>query len=430
MRLHLSYGEAGLDVDLPPQTEVIEPARTAALPDARAAFREALARPIGAPPLADLVGPDDHVAIVFSDLTRPTPNALLAPELLRVVEGRGVPRERITLIVGAGLHRAMTAAELEALLGREVVRDYRVVIHDARDPDGVIFLERYPDERQGGIYLNAHYLRASVRIVTGFVEPHLFAGYSGGGKGVFPGVAAAPNIMRNHGVMNLLDPRATYAVTEGNPVFEEMRRVALASGVTFLCNVTMTPDKEVTGVFCGALAAAHDAAIAQVNAQAMRPIPHAYDIVVGSNGGYPADLNLYQSLKGMVCAARAVRRGGAIVLAAECREGLGGAEYADLLTSGDGPSALLQRLQEPGFARIDQWQVQEQVMVQEKAALHLYSSLEADQARAAHLIPCEDVGATVASLAAGQEQEREQPATVLALPHGFQAIPLLENAPK
>ncbi|MEE9277085.1 MAG: lactate racemase domain-containing protein, partial [Dehalococcoidia bacterium] len=245
---------------------------------------------MGSRPLAEIVGPDDHVAIVFSDLTRPTPNAIIAPELLRVIEGEGVPRGQITLIVGAGLHRGMTQEELERLLGAEIARSYRIVVHDARDPDSQIFLERYPGERRGGIYLNAHFMRASVRIVTGFVEPHLFAGYSGGGKGVFPGVASAHNIMRNHGVANLAHPNATYCVTEGNPVFEECRRVALAAGVSMLCNVTMNAAKQVTGVYCGDLTVAHDAAIEQLNRQALRPVPRAYDIVVGSNAGYPADL--------------------------------------------------------------------------------------------------------------------------------------------
>ena len=427
MKVHLSYGSDGLDVELPDHADVIEPVETPALADARAALREAIARPIQSRPLAELVGPDDHVAIVFSDITRPVPNAMIAPELLRVIEGAGVPRDQITLIIGGGLHRAMTPEEQETLLGAEIVRSYRVVMHDARDPDGVVFLERYPGERRGGIYLNAHYMRANVRVVTGFVEPHLFAGYSGGGKGVFPGVAAAHNIMRNHGVANIAHPHSTYAVAEGNPIFEEMRRVAVASDVTMLCNVTLNAAKAVTGVFCGELVAAHDAAIAKVNSQALRRIPHEYDIVVGSNGGYPADLNLYQSVKGMVSAARAVRRGGAIMLAAECREGVGGAEFAELLTSREGPGALMERLLEPDCDLIDQWQVQEQVMVQEKADLHLYSALDEATVRTSHLRLCIDISATVASLAAAHEEERGERTSILAMPYGFQAIPVVDG---
>ena len=295
MRVHLAYGDDGLDVDLPDGADVIAPSHAPALPDPPAALRDALARPINARPLAEVVGADDHVAIVFSDITRPTPNRLMATTLLRSVEERGVAREHVTLIVGGGLHRALTRAELDGMFGPEITGRYRVVNHDARDPDGVTFLRRYPGERRGGVYLNSHYLRASVRVVTGFVEPHIFAGYSGGGKGVLPGVAAGHNIMRNHSAPNLLHPNATYCVGRGNPIFDEMRDVALASDVTFLCNVTLNDDRALSGFWCGDLVAAHDAAIAEVDRTALRPVPHEYDIVVSTNGGYPADLNLYQS---------------------------------------------------------------------------------------------------------------------------------------
>lgn len=426
MRVRLLYGEQGLEIELPDGSDVILPKESTPLADPEAALREALARPIGSAPLCDLVQADDRVTIVFSDLTRPAPNRLLAPALLRVVEEAGVPRDRITLLVGTGLHRQMSAAELKALLGPEVANSYRVVVHDARDPDSLTFLRRYPGERRGGIYLNSAYLQASVRIVTGFVEPHIFAGYSGGGKGVLPGVAAAPNIMRNHSAENLLHPQATFCVGAGNPIFEEMREVAVASEVTFLCNVTLTADKAVSGFFCGDLVEAHEAAMAEVDRSAVRPVPHVYDIVVGTNGGYPADLNVYQSIKGMAAAARAVREGGAIVLASECREGVGNEDYAEFLSSRESPEALMAMLLEPGFHRIDQWGIQCQAMAQLKAEVHLYSSLEAETVRAAHLTPCEDVSATVAELARRVEEQSGKRAKVLALPSGFQAIPAVQ----
>ena len=193
-----------------------------------------------------------------------------------------------------------------------------------------------------------------MRIVTGFVEQHIFAGYSGGGKGVLPGVAAAPNIMRNHNAENLLNPAATFCSGPGNPIFEEMREVAVASDVTFLCNVTLTAEKAVSGFFCGGLVPAHDAAMAAVDRSALRAVPQAYDIVVGTNGGYPADLNVYQSIKGMAAAARGVREGGAIVIASECREGVGNEDYAEFLSSRENPEALMALLLEPGFHRVDQ----------------------------------------------------------------------------
>jgi nickel-dependent lactate racemase len=427
MQLHMTYGDDGLDVELPDSTDVITPIDAPSIIDVPAALREALTSPMNSAPLAELVDADDHVAIVFSDITRPVPNHVLAPEILRVVEGQGVPRDRITLIVGSGLHREMTPDELERTFGAAIVRDYRIVTHDARDRDGVTFLQRYPGEPRGGVYLNTHYMRASVKIVTGFVEPHLFAGYSGGGKGVFPGVAAAHNIMRNHGVANLMHESATYGVAAGNPLFEEMRAVALSAGVTFLCNVTANADKSITGIYCGELVAAHEAAMAQVREHALRPVPTEYDIVVCTNGGYPADLNLYQAVKAMVAAERAVRQGGAIVLASECREGVGGQEYIDLLALADTPEGLMELMLQPEFHMIDQWQAQEQIMVQRKADVHVYSSLDAATVRASQLIPCADISATVNELAAQVEREQGRAATILAMPFGFQAIPVVEE---
>ena len=365
------------------------------------------------------------MTIVFSDNTRPVPSTVIAPALLEALASAGVPDGQITLLVGGGLHTPMTRAQIDGLLGPAVTARYRTVAHDARDPDQQIFLERYPGEPRGGIYLNAAFMQATVRIVTGFVEPHLFAGYSGGGKGVFPGVAAAHNIMRNHGVANLAHPNATYCVTEGNPIFEDVRRIALRAGVDFLCDVTLDAQKRVTGVFCGELVAAHDAAIAQVNRQALRPIAEPYDIVVGTNCGYPADLNLYQSVKGIVSAALGVRDGGDIILAAECRDGLGSAEYAELLAAAASPAAAMEQMLQPDFHRIDQWQVQMQVTVQQRARLHLYSALDDASVRATHLEPIADVSATVSRLAAAHERRTEERARVLALPHGFQAIPQL-----
>ena len=428
MRVDLTYGDHGLPVDLPDWTDVLEPLPADPLPDVPAALRRAIAAPIGGPPLADLVTPDDHVTIVFSDITRPVPNTLIAPALLEALATAGVPRQQITLLVGGGLHAPMTPAQIDTLLGPEITGAYRTLAHDARDPDQLIFLERYPGERRAGIYLNAAYMQATLRIVTGFVEPHLFAGYSGGGKGVFPGVASAHNIMRNHGVANLAHPGARYCVAQGNPVFEDCRRIALNAGVDFLCNVTLDAAKRVTGVFCGDLIAAHDAAIAQVDRQALRPIDRPYDIVVGSNGGYPADLNLYQSVKGIVSAGLGVRDGGDIVLAAECRDGAGSPEYVDFLASADSPAALMEQLLQPDFQRIDQWQVQMQLAVQQRAALHLHSGLDDDAVRAAHLNPIADVGGTVARLAQAHQRRGRQRASILALPHGFQAIPQVVRA--
>jgi nickel-dependent lactate racemase len=277
------------------------------------------------------------------------------------------------------------------------------------------------------VRLNRRYLEADVRILTGFVEPHIFAGYSGGGKGVLPGVAGADIVMSNHGADMLGHPKATWCVTDGNPIFEEMRDIALLSRPTFTVNVTLNERREITGVFAGDLVAAHQAGIAQAERQYVRPIDRAYDIVVTTNMGYPADLNMYQSVKGMSVGAQAVREGGAVVLAAECRDGLGLAEYTELLTSEASPQALLERIHSPGFARYDQWGVQCQAMVQAKADVWLHSTMSRETTESAHLHYCEGVSNTVEELRQRHLAEHGIEPAIAVLPHGHLTVPRLSG---
>ncbi len=353
MKVDLPYGRQGLEVALPDQAQVLLPERVPAVARPEEAVRQALRQPIGSPPLAELVQPAHTVAIVFSDITRPTPNHILLPAILSELAARGVLEENVALVNATGMHRPNTREELIAMLGQEVVDRYRIVQHDARDKRQQVFLSK--NERGAEIWINGDYMRADVRILTGFVEPHLFAGYSGGGKAVLPGIAGAEIIMSNHGGPMLAHPKATWCHTEGNPVFEEIRRVALATQPAFIVNVTLNERKEVTGVFAGEMIQAHDTGIAFAERAYLQPLSQRYDIVVATNMGYPADINLYQSVKGMSVAAQAVKEGGAIVLATECADGLGQAHYAEMLAWRKTPQELLDMVLVPGFAELEQW---------------------------------------------------------------------------
>lgn len=423
MNVHLAYGERGLDVELPDGTFVIAPQATPGLPDPQRAVADAIAQPIGSPPLRELVRAESTVAIVVSDITRPMPNEVLLRPLLETVHASGVPRENVVIVIGTGMHRRSTPEEVERIVGREIVSSYEVIDHVARDTSTLKYLTTTASGVE--VWINRRYLEADVRIVTGFVEPHLFAGYSGGGKGVLPGVAGTEIVMANHAAEMIGHPKATFCVGEGNPIFEEQRDVALLTKPSFLLNVTLNAQRQITGVFAGELVAAHDAGIARAKRQYVRAIPHAFDIVVSTNMGYPADILLYQSVKGISVAAKAVREGGAIILAAECRDGLGLDEYSELLTSEASPAALLERIHSPGFARYDQWGVQVQAMAQAKADCWLYSSMSRETVESAHLNYCEDVGATVARLAEQQRAELGREPTVAVLTHGQLTMPQL-----
>jgi nickel-dependent lactate racemase len=267
-------------------------------------------------------------------------------------------------------------------------------------------------------------VEADVRIVTGFVEPHLFAGYSGGAKGVMPGVAGANVIMSNHGAPNLAHRSARWCVTDGNPVFEEMQRITELCPPQFLLNVTLDNQRRLTGVFAGEPAAAHTAAVKQAARQYQASLPHPYDIVVVTNMGYPADTTLYQSVKGMSVAAEAVREGGAILLVAGCEEGIGSRDYEEGLWAADSAQALLDQILHTEEPRFDQWQIQCQAMVQSRARVLLHSRLTAEQTRAAHLEYSRDVSETLRNLVA-QSIATGRDGSVLIMPHGQLTVPVM-----
>jgi len=420
MRVKLAYGKEGLWVELPERNvTVVQPAYVPGLPDAGGAIRAALRAPLGVPPLRDLIGADDTVAIVFSDITRPQPRKLMLSVLLKEIAH--VPRERICLINALGTHRPNTEAELIEMLGHEVVARYRVVQHDAWDRANMVHVGRTSFGHEA--YFNAEYMRASVKILTGFIEPHFFAGFSGGPKAVFPGLADQRSVRENHGFEMLADPRATWGVTEGNPIWEEMREGVLMTSPTFLLNVTLNRDKQITGVFAGDLLQAHAAGCEFVRSTALVPLPDAFDIVVTSNSGYPLDLNLYQAVKGMSAAARVVKPGGSIVVAAECWDGVPDhGEYGQLLQMASNPEELLELLRSFRPVRQDQWQVQIQAQVQRKAEVYVKSSyLDAETVRGAMLKPCFSVEETVSCLG----ERYGAGATICVLPEGPMTIPYL-----
>ena len=421
MKIDLAYGRTGLRVDLPDHAKVLAPAKAPVLPDPAGAIREALRKPMGCAPLQERVMPGDSVAIVFSDVTRPAPNKIMIPVLLEELAEAGIDRRSITLINALGMHRMNTPEELESMLGRDVVESFRIVQHNPEDEGQLTSL--IPNRRGASITVNRHYMQARVKILTGLVEPHIFAGYSGGGKAVLPGIAGADAVMSNHSGPMVGDPGSTWCNVKGNPIFREIREVALATDPTFVVNVTIDQDKAVTGVFAGSLVEAHDAGIAFAEKTFVRPIPQEFDIAVTSNLGYPSDINLYQSFKGLSVAAQGVRMGGAVVMAAECAEGLGLMHFQELLQARSHPERLLEMFRDRRSRHHDQWGVQVGAMAMVKVESYLYSSMEPALTRKAHMIPCKDVSKTVNELRKRYRKRHGGEPSILALPYGQLTVP-------
>ncbi|MBC7254848.1 MAG: nickel-dependent lactate racemase, partial [Chloroflexi bacterium] len=295
MQVDLAYGRHGLMIEVPDGATVLRPKEVPGVPDEAEAIRSALRKPIQSAPLRACVHPEDTVVIVFSDLTRPMPNRRVLPVLLE--ELAHVPREHILLLNATGTHRAQTREELIEMLGEEIVERYRIAQHNAFDTASLVDIGLTSFGHR--VLINRLYLSAKVRILTGFIEPHIFAGFSGGPKAILPGVAGLETIMDNHSFAMLSDPRATWGITEGNPVWEEMLEVARMARPSFLLNVTINRRREITGVFAGEMETAHAQGVAFGREVAMVGVKEPFDIVITTNSGYPLDINLYQAAKGM-----------------------------------------------------------------------------------------------------------------------------------
>jgi lactate racemase len=418
--VRLAYGRGYLELQLPAtKTDVIEPASVAGLNNEREKFLNSVDNPIGSRPLRDYLRPNSRVCIVFTDITRATPNERIVPWLLEYL-APFVPPEQITLINGTGTHRPNTDAELRQLLTDRVIEKYRVLNHDPVEPNGLV---QVGTTRAGGpALINRHLVQADVRIITGFIEPHFFAGFSGGPKGIMPGVAGLRTVLQNHSGVNLSSPQASFGVLDGNPIWEEMRDLALLVGESFLVNVTLNEEREITGIFSGHLLEAHRAGCNFVRKTAMQPVAAAYEVVVTTNSGYPLDQNLYQAVKGMSAAARIVRKGGTIILASECSDGVpNGSPYERLLKHSDSFEELFKFITDPTREEPEQWQVIVQMVIQRKAEVLVYSGLSDDQILSAKLRPCHDIARAVTE----RLDRAGDKARVAVLPQGPLTIPYL-----
>ena len=421
-RVRLAYGDAGLSVDLPAErTTVVEPVYAPGAADQRDVLRAALRKPVAGPPLRDLARPGQKVAISMCDGTRAQPRHLMIPAVLEELDGI-VDLDDVVILVATGTHRGNTEAEIRAMLGDEVVGAVHVLNHDAREPSSLVHLGTHGAGVP--VWLNRHWVEADLRITTGFVEPHFFAGFSGGPKLVAPGLAGLDTVLTLHDARRIGHPRATWAICEGNPVHDDIRAVVGAvGGVDFGLDVVLNREQEIVEAFGGALFPMHAAAREAARRLAMRPVPGLFDVVVTTNAGFPLDQNLYQSVKGMTAGATVVRDGGTIVCAAECRDGFPDhGSYQEVLGSAPSPRALLDAIEARPETLPDQWQVQVQAKVQSRARVVMHTTYLSDQAlAAAHLEQTADIAGTVveALAAAGPD------AQVCVLPEGPQTIPYL-----
>jgi nickel-dependent lactate racemase len=417
MKVGLAYGSGRLEVELPDErTTVVSPRHPAPAPDATEEVRAALRTPLAGQPLREVARPGQTVAISICDGTRAQPRRIVVPAILEELEGT-VPLEDVVILVATGTHRGNTREELAHMLGEDVLGAVRVVNHDARDDSSLMWMGRLGNDVP--VWLNREWVDADLRITTGFVEPHFFAGFSGGPKMVAPGLAGLETTLTLHDAARIGHPKARFGVTEGNPIHDDVRAIAAATGVGFALDVVIDAEQRVVRAFGGELFAMHAAACETAQRVAMRALPERFDVVVTTNSGYPLDQNLYQAVKGMSAAAQVVKDGGTIVCAAECRDGFPehGSFKAELIGAAS-PAALLEEILGRERTVPDQWQTQIQATIQSRARVVMHTShLSDDELAAAHLEQTADIAATVA------EALDATGGRVCVLPEGPQTIP-------
>ena len=371
MQIDLAFGKSGLTLDLPEgyHYRVLEARTATPLADWRQALESALDSPIGAPPLAELARGKNSAAISICDITRPAPNRLTLPPVLRRLEEAGIAREQITILIATGLHRPATDHEIREICGEEIAAAYRVVNHDARD----LTSHRAHGSTQSGtpVYIDERFAAADLHITLGFIEPHLMLGYSGGRKLIAPGLAAQETIKVLHSPKFMRDPRAVEGSIEDNPLHRELLEIARLARHDFMLDVALARDRSIAGVFAGDPEQAHRRGVEFVSQVLLEILDEPVDAAITSSAGYPLDLTYYQCIKGVTAASHIVKPGGSILLAAACTEGAGAPEFNRMLRAGMSDVEFLRTLAGAPVT-IDQWQLEKLAMVTTRQRLHWY----------------------------------------------------------
>ena len=424
MRVTLDYGRTGMEVELPDELTIgplsIRPAKP--LPDPEAAIEAVITHPIGSPPLAELARGRRNACVLVCDITRPVPNRLILPPLLRTLEECGIARSEILILIATGLHRPNEGAELEEMLGREIVADYRVENHHGKALDEHDYLGDTPNGVP--VYLDRCYLRADLKITTGLIEPHLMAGYSGGRKVICPGIAALETVKVWHGPRFLEHPKADCGILEGNPVHEENTRIAQMAGCDFIVNVCIDGQRRITWVGAGDMIAAWQEGVRFVERHVRVPVPEPVDVVVTSSAGYPLDTTWYQAVKGLTGALPIVKQGGTIVMAASLSQGLGSPEFQRVIDDNRDLKRFRERILGKDYFVMDQWQLEELAKVVGRCRVVVVSDgLDAATLRRCHVESASSVESAVASCVADYGPKSR----IAVIPKGPYVLPYVAN---
>ena len=423
MRIKMDYGKTGLMVDLPNEKVIgpLEIKNAIPLANQSQAISDALANPIGSKPLAEIAKGKKTACILICDITRPVPNKVILPQILKTIEEAGVPRSGITILIATGLHRPNEGEELVELVGEDIANNYRVENHHGKETSEHDYLGITP--KGVPVYIDSRYIRAELKITTGLIEPHLMAGYSGGRKVICPGIAGIETVKVWHGPKFLEHPNADCGIVEGNPVHEENTYIALMSGCDFIVNVCVDGNRQITWAGAGDMIKAWEAGVSFVRQVVRVPIKESVDIVLTSCAGYPLDITWYQAVKGLIGALPIIKKGGTIILVASLTEGLGSPEFQQVLSENPDLKAFKKRILETDYFVMDQWQLEEFAKVVEKCKVKVYSKgLEHSVLNKCHVTAIDSVEQAIAE----SLQEYGPLARIAVIPKGPYVLACVE----
>ena len=410
----LAYGTGTYDVNIPDSNLLgvygVRESESVVTQDESLILRNALNNPIGTAPLRELVHPGVQVAIITSDLTRPCPSDRLLPPVLEELRAAGIPDKDILIVLALGVHRPMTEAEIDQTLSPEIHRRFRVLNHD---PDNTVHLG---ETRRGTpVDIFRPVVEADIRICLGALEFHWFAGFSGGAKAILPGCASMAFVTKNHAMLVL--PEAAGGRNEGNPLRADLEEGVSMLGVDFILNVVLDPENRIQEAVAGDVIAAHRAGCELISRRRKVYVPRKGDIVLASPGGYPKDINLFQSHKGLENASHFVRQGGILILVAECREMIGNQNFEDWMLTSKSPQDILERME--GQFILGGHKAAALAATELRIQVYLVSALPADLARRMYMQPFDTPQAALdhAMEELGLESQ------VIVLPHAISILP-------
>jgi nickel-dependent lactate racemase len=400
MIVDLKYGTGTIPLEYPQTPNfkgVLYPAEASALSDPAAEVDRSLTAPIDSMPLTEMARGRKNAVIVISDITRPVPNQMLLPVIIARLEQAGLSADSISILIATGIHRPNQGAELEKLVGADIAANYRIINHMSKQDEDMVLVGHIGDGVPA--LVNRNYVEADLKILTGFIEPHMWAGFSGGRKSILPGISSVKTLEFMHGPEMVAHPQTRYGVLDGNPFHEAGLAIMAKAGADFIVNVTLDTSKRVTGVFSGHPVNAHLAGVEFLSQHCMKVLDAPLDFVVTTNAGAPLDCNLYQTAKGLSGVSAATRDGGVILIASECPEGFGSDEYQEVFEYATSPQEFIDKVMNKEFFVPDQWCAQETYQVMTKKEVWLHSGgIAADTLRRFHFHPVTDISQAVEQL--------------------------------